>query len=78
MQPWRSPTHFVCFHICRSEPKNTLCFRILFIYLCFALHLVSLQPWRCIRFIQLFINLSLIMKVLDHVELITLSSVIGP
>ncbi|KAF5813091.1 hypothetical protein HanRHA438_Chr00c32g0855141 [Helianthus annuus] len=22
MQPWRSPTHFVRFHICRSEPKN--------------------------------------------------------
>ncbi|KAJ0934261.1 hypothetical protein HanRHA438_Chr03g0105401 [Helianthus annuus] len=22
MQPWRSPTHFVRFHICRSEPKK--------------------------------------------------------
>ncbi|MFS7917802.1 hypothetical protein Hanom_Chr03g00193491 [Helianthus anomalus] len=22
MQPWRSPTHFVPFHLCRSEPKK--------------------------------------------------------
>ncbi|KAJ0934264.1 hypothetical protein HanRHA438_Chr03g0105431 [Helianthus annuus] len=23
MQPCQCPIHFVCFHICRSEPKNT-------------------------------------------------------
>ncbi|KAJ0599262.1 hypothetical protein HanIR_Chr03g0102881 [Helianthus annuus] len=34
-----------------------------------SLYLVSLRPWWCISFVRMFTYLSLIMNVLDHVDL---------